>query len=208
MRRTAHTASTDLVGFDRERSGRLRGALAGVDEAGRGALAGPVVAAAVIIEPGDGLHDVRDSKQLTEAARERLYESIVGSSLCWATGIVAHDEIDRVNILRATLQAMRIAIERLVTRPELVLIDGTAAPSVSCPCETVTGGDRRSFCIAAASIVAKVTRDRIMRELGCEYPHYGFSRNKGYGTAGHRCAIAEFGPSPVHRRSFRLPGQR
>lgn len=204
MRPAAHTAWGDMVGFDLERSGRLDGPVAGVDEAGRGALAGPVVAAAVIIEPCEGLDGVRDSKQLTEAVRERLYESIVERSVSWSTGIVAPLEIDRVNILQATLRAMSLAIEGLVETPGLVLVDGPAAPPVSCPCETVTGGDRRSFRIAAASIVAKVTRDRIMRELGGEYPQYGFVRNKGYGTAGHRGAIAAFGFSPVHRRTFRV----
>jgi ribonuclease HII len=204
MRRAPQTAWTDLAGFDLARSRGLAAPLAGVDEAGRGALAGPVVAAAVIIEPGEGLREVRDSKELPEAVRERLYESIVERSVSWATGIVAHDEIDRVNILQATLQAMRIAIEGLGEIPGLVLVDGTAAPPVSCQCETVTGGDRRSFSIAAASIVAKVTRDRIMRELGGEYPSYGFTRNKGYGTAGHRHALERFGPSPVHRRTFRV----
>jgi len=204
MRRAAHMAWTELTGFDRERSMRLGGPLAGVDEAGRGALAGPVVAAAVIIEPGEGLREVRDSKQLSEPVRERLYESIVRRSVRWATGIVAHDEIDRVNILQATLRAMRIAVEGLGESPGLVLVDGTSAPPVSCPCETVTGGDRRSFSIAAASIVAKVTRDRIMRELGGEYPSYGFPRNKGYGTVAHRRALDKYGPSPVHRRTFRV----
>lgn len=204
MTQCARTRFDDLVRFDRQRRRRRSGCLAGVDEAGRGALAGPVVAAAVVCEPCEELGGVRDSKQLSENVRERLYEALLSRSVCLSTGIVWHDEIDRVNILQATLAAMRIAVEGLDAVPALVLVDGIAAPPLQIDCETVTGGDRLSFSIAAASIVAKVTRDRIMRGFDGDFPLYGFPRNKGYGTRMHRAALARFGPCPIHRRSFRF----
>jgi ribonuclease HII len=194
----------DLVLFDRRWSAGGRRSVAGVDEAGRGALAGPVVAAAVICSPCDELAEVRDSKLLAEKARERLYELIIEKSSACSTGIVDHDEIDRINILKATLKAMKIAVEGLDRHPSLILVDGRQLPEILPRCEAVKGGDALSFSIAAASIVAKVTRDRIMRDLGGTYPGYGFVRNKGYGTAEHREAIARLGRSPIHRRSFRV----
>jgi len=194
----------DLVLFDRRRAGGAPGSVAGVDEAGRGALAGPVTAAAVICSPCEELSEVRDSKLLAENTRERLYELILEKSTACSTGIVGHDEIDRINILRATLKAMKIAVEGLGTRPSLVLVDGRDIPALKGHCEAVKGGDGLSFSIAAASIVAKVTRDRIMRERDGEYPEYGFMRNKGYGTVEHREAIGRIGRSPIHRRSFQV----
>ena len=189
-----------LAGFDRSRGS---GPLAGVDEAGRGALAGPVVAAAVVCEPGEDLGRVRDSKLVPEKEREELYERIVRAAGAWCVGIVGPDEIDRTNILLATMCAMKRAVAGLGMRPGLVLVDGNRLPEIACPAEAVTGGDRKSFVIAAASIVAKVTRDRIMRERDRDYPGYGFRQHKGYGTAAHRRAIAELGLSALHRRSFR-----
>lgn len=194
----------DLVLFDRRRAGPAEGFLAGVDEAGRGALAGPVVAAAVICAPCEELREVRDSKLVSEKTRERLYELILEKSTACSAGIVEHDEIDRINILRATLKAMKIAVEGLVKQPSLVLVDGRQLPALAGRCEAIIGGDRQSFSIAAASIVAKVTRDRIMREKDNEYPEYGFLRNKGYGTIGHREAIGRLGRTPIHRRSFQV----
>lgn len=194
----------DLVLFDRRRIGATQGFLAGVDEAGRGALAGPVVAAAVICSPCEELREVRDSKLVSEKARERLFELILEKNTACSTGIVEHDEIDRINILRATLKAMKIAVEGLVKKPSLVLVDGRQLPPLSGRCEAIKGGDRQSFSIAAASIVAKVTRDRIMRGKDVEYPEYGFLRNKGYGTIEHREAIGRFGRTPIHRRSFQV----
>ena len=194
----------DLVLFDRRRAGGARGFIAGVDEAGRGALAGPVVAAAVICSPCEELHEVRDSKLLAESKRERLYELILEKGTACSTGIVGHDEIDRVNILRATLKAMKMAVEGLGRRPSLILVDGGHLPALTGRCEAIKGGDGLSFSIAAASIVAKVTRDRIMRGSDGEYPDYGFTRNKGYGTAEHREAIGRLGRSPIHRRSFKV----
>ncbi len=194
----------DLVLFDLRRAGGSRGLIAGVDEAGRGALAGPVVAAAVICSPCEELREVRDSKLLSENTRERLCELILQRSTAYSTGIVGHDEIDRINILRATLKAMKIAVEGLGHPPSLVLVDGPRLPALTGRCEAVKSGDRLSFSIAAASIVAKVTRDRIMRERDVEYPGYGFMRNKGYGTVEHREAIMRIGRSPLHRRSFQV----
>ncbi len=194
----------DLVSFDTSRRSRGVRFLAGVDEAGRGALAGPVVAAAVICEPHEELVRVRDSKLLSEPIREKLFEKILATSLSVGVGIVGPREIDESNILRATLKAMKEAVERLEIRPCRVLVDGTHPPGVEPPVETVTGGDRKSFSIAAASIVAKVTRDRIMREAALEFPWYGFGSNKGYGTESHRDVIARRGLSRIHRRSFKI----
>ncbi len=194
----------DLVLFDAGRRGPDVRFLAGVDEAGRGALAGPVVAAAVICEPHDDLVRVRDSKLISEPVRERLYETILALSLSVGVGIVGPEEIDRSNILRATLTAMKTAVEGLDPRPCRVLVDGNHSPGVEPPVETVTGGDRRSFSIAAASIVAKVTRDRIMRSADAEFPWYEFGRNKGYGTERHLEAIARRGLTRIHRRSFKI----
>jgi len=194
----------DLVLFDLKRNGGSKGFIAGVDEAGRGALAGPVVAAAVICSPCEELREVRDSKLLAENTRERLYELILQRSTAFSTGIIGHEEIDRLNILRATMEAMKIAVEGLGHTPSLVLVDGPQLPALAGRCEAVKGGDRLSFSIAAASIVAKVTRDRIMREMDGEYPEYGFMRNKGYGTVEHREAIGRLGRSPLHRRSFQV----
>ena len=194
----------DLVRFDAGRRGPDVRFLAGVDEAGRGALAGPVVAAAVICASHDDLHRVRDSKLLSEPVREELYEMILDLSLSVGVGIVGPHEIDRSNILRATLKAMKEAVEQLDIRPCRVLVDGNHSPVVDVPVETVTGGDRKSFSIAAASIVAKVTRDRIMRKSANEFPLYGFGKNKGYGTEGHREVIARRGLTRIHRRSFKI----
>ncbi len=178
--------------------------LAGVDEAGRGALAGPVVAASVICEPHEELSMVRDSKLLREPIREKLYELICERSLAFGVGIVEPDEIDRLNILKATLKAMKIAVDSLNPFPCLVLVDGRHLPSFEVTALAVKGGDGKSFSIAAASIVAKVTRDRIMREHAGEFPGYGFKRNKGYGTKKHIEAIKKRGRTSLHRLSFRI----
>lgn len=194
----------DLVRFDASMRGPEARLLAGVDEAGRGAIAGPVVAAAVICDPHEDLVRVRDSKLLSEPVREELYEVILALSRSVAVGIVGPEEIDRSNILKATLQAMREAVEGLEIRPCRVLVDGTHPPAVEPPAEAITGGDRKSFSIAAASIVAKVTRDRIMRRAAEEFPWYGFKRNKGYGTESHIEVIARRGLTRIHRRSFKI----
>ena len=176
--------------------------IAGIDEAGRGPLAGPVVAAAVIFPPYHYIEGVKDSKQLSEKQRERFYDLITEQALAYGIGIVDHAEIDRINIRQATFKAMRMAIGSLSQNPQYLLIDGEELPDRIYPQEALVKGDGRSFTIAAASILAKVTRDRRMLEYHREYPRYGFDRHKGYGTAFHREIIRKYGPCPVHRRSF------
>ena len=182
------------------------GRVAGVDEAGRGPWAGPVVAAAVAFGPaGPPRHlcaTITDSKLLTAERRTALQPAILASADA-AVGIASVAEIDSMNILQATLLAMRRAVARLAHMPDLVLVDGNRAPGLPCAVRTVVGGDRRSLSIAAASIVAKVTRDRLMARLAADHPGYGWERNAGYGTAEHRAALARLGPCVHHRRSFR-----
>ena len=177
--------------------------VAGVDEVGRGCLAGPVMAGAVILNPDRRIDGLADSKALTAAQRERLHEEITGKAVAWAVVAVAPGEIDRINIHQASLQAMRRAVLALVPLPDAVLVDAFRIPSLPMAQRGVIGGDRRSSAIAAASIVAKVTRDRLMQELHRADPRYGFDRHKGYATADHLAAVARFGYSPQHRRSFR-----
>ncbi len=177
--------------------------VAGADEVGRGALAGPVVAAAVVLAPHRRLVGVRDSKLLTASARERLYVEITASAR-WAVAAVSPGEVDRLNVHQASLHALRQAVEALNPPPSFALIDGFSVPGLDMPQRGVVGGDRRCTAIAAASIVAKVTRDREMVRLHEVYPRYGFDRHKGYATHAHIDAVARFGYSDVHRRSFRL----
>ena len=189
-------------------------AVAGVDEVGIGPLAGPVVAAAVMFPaqqlasdtdiPAAWPQGVRDSKTLTEKARQRLDADIRRVARAIGLGLVEVEEIDRINIYQAGLKAMRLAVEGLDVTPQQVLIDGRQVPGLTCPQTAFIKGDRDIFSIAAASIIAKVYRDGLMTELEARYPHYGFARHKGYGTAAHRAALREFGPCPAHRRSFRL----
>lgn len=179
------------------------GRIAGVDEVGRGCLAGPVVAAAVVLPPNDRLRGLRDSKLLTPLARDRLHDDIVGHCLSWAVGIREPAEIDRLNIHRASLAAMRDAVDGLEPLPDFVLVDAFRIPSLFIPQRGVIGGDRRCVAIAAASILAKVTRDRHMVSLHETDPRYGFDRHKGYATADHLAAMARHGYSSAHRRSFR-----
>ena len=175
----------------------------GVDEVGRGCLAGPVVVAAVVLHPDRPIKGVRDSKLLTPAARERLYTEITERADAWTIASAAPEEVDYLNVHQASLQAMRRAVNGLVPLPDFVLVDGFRIPDLFLPQRRVIGGDRRSAAIAAASIVAKVTRDWEMRELHTRDPRYGFDRHKGYATAQHLEAVARFGQSPVHRTSFR-----
>lgn len=174
---------------------------AGVDEAGRGPLAGPVVAAAVILDRRRVPHGIDDSKKLDEKAREALYARIVGAH-GWGVGIVEVDEIDRINIYHATMLAMTRAVDALGVEPGMVLVDGNALPKWRYPARAIVSGDALSRSIAAASIVAKVTRDRMMCDYDLSYPGYGWRQNKGYGTAEHRAALLALGPTPLHRRSF------
>ena len=177
--------------------------VAGLDEAGRGSLCGPVVAAAVILDLTGDLEGIRDSKCLSAGKRELLYYRIVENSFCWAVGLVEAEEIDRINIKNATFKAMKEAVYRLEKKPHLLLIDGFPLPSLSgIPQISIVKGDARCLSIAAASIIAKVTRDRIMEELDKEYPGYRLRKNKGYGTAEHLKALKLLGPSPIHRLTF------
>lgn len=196
------TASRKLENAVR-RLGFLR--VAGVDEVGRGCLAGPVVAAAVILDPRRPVVGVRDSKLLTPLARERLYAEIASKALAWTLGAAAPEAIDRLNIHQASLRAMREAVCALAPLPDFVLVDGFPIPELFIPQRAVVGGDRRSASVAAASIMAKVTRDRQMQALHQEDPRYGFDSHKGYATAQHLDAVAKYGYSAVHRRSFRPP---
>ncbi len=179
--------------------------VAGVDEVGRGCLAGPVVAAAVILVPDHYVQGVADSKLLTAEDRERLFPEITAAAIAWGASIVSAAEIDRINIHQASLVAMRQAIASLVPLPGFVLVDGFRIPGLVMPQRPIIGGDRRSTAIAAASILAKVTRDRLMVELHAADPRYGFDRHKGYATKEHLDAVGRYGYSPAHRRSFRPP---
>ena len=176
--------------------------LAGVDEAGRGPLAGDVLAAAVILDPAQPVSGLRDSKQLSARQREHLAQSIRDCALCWAIGRASVEEIDCLNILQATLLAMRRVVEALTVQPDYVQVDGNRLPSWSYPSESVVKGDSRVPAIAAASILAKTQRDAEMSAFEHQYPGYGFARHKGYGTPEHLAALGRLGPTPLHRRSF------
>ncbi|WP_457653339.1 ribonuclease HII [Rhodocaloribacter sp.] len=179
--------------------------LAGVDEAGRGCLAGPVVAAAVVFPPGVTVDGVRDSKKLSPARREAVLAEIRAKAEAIGVGLCSPEEIDRLNILWAAMEAMRRAVEALTPAPDFLLIDGDRCfPEPPLPYRTLVRGDQRSHTIAAASIVAKTTRDHFMRDLHEAHPVYGWDRNVGYPTREHYAALAEHGPTPYHRRSFRL----
>lgn len=178
--------------------------IAGIDEAGRGPLAGPVVAAAVIFPPGIFIAGINDSKKLTAKQRENLFPVIQNNALDFSTGLVDEKEIDRVNILQASYRAMRMAIGKLSIHPNHLLIDGRPLPEKFYPQTAIEGGDRKSFSIAAASIIAKVTRDRLMIEYDKQYPQYGFARHKGYGTKAHVEAIHQHGFCDIHRKTFHV----
>lgn len=185
-----------------ERKYEHLGLLCGVDEAGRGPLAGPVVAAAVILPRGCQILYVDDSKKLTAKKREELYPIIMQKAVAVGVGIVGPERIDAINILQATYEAMREAIGNLQAEPQLLLNDAVTIPQIDIPQVPLIHGDARSLSIAAASIVAKVTRDRLMIQYDREMPEYGFAAHKGYGSAAHREALKKYGPSPIHRRSF------
>ena len=176
--------------------------ICGVDEAGRGPLAGPVYAAAVILPRGLHIDGLNDSKKLTEKKREALFDVITSEALAYGIGSADEKEIDEINILQATFLAMRRAIEAMPVRPDLALIDGNRDSDFGVSSETVVKGDSLSANIAAASILAKVTRDRVMMQYAEQYPQYGFEVHKGYGTKRHYEALREFGPCPIHRQSF------
>ena len=187
--------------------------IAGIDEAGRGPLAGPVVVASVIMPRDSMIEGVNDSKKVSEKKRERLYEEIINEAIAYGVGIISQEEIDRINILNATKEGLTLAIKEMENdlkeknrgfeKPEIILVDAlTKIDTDHIPYKSIIKGDAKSYSIAAASIIAKVTRDRIMRQLDEMYPMYGFAKHKGYGTAAHIAAIKEYGLCPLHRRSF------
>jgi ribonuclease HII len=175
---------------------------AGVDEAGRGPLAGPVTVAAVILDPGQTIVGLGDSKKLSKKRREALFPEILERSLAWSIVEVSVEEIDRINILQATLVGMKRAVEQLSPAPHLALIDGNHPPSLDCEVKTIVQGDSLVPAISAASILAKVSRDRLMEKMHQQYPGYGFDQHKGYPTAGHLRQLQEMGPCEIHRKSF------
>ena len=176
--------------------------ICGIDEVGRGPLAGPVVAGAVIFAPEFDILYINDSKQLSEKKREELYDVIMEKAVACAVGYATPERIDEINILQATYEAMRDAINSLTVRPQLLLNDAVTIPKVEIPQVPIIKGDAKSISIGAASIIAKVTRDRLMREYDKVFPEYDFAGNKGYGSAAHIAALKKYGPTPIHRRSF------
>lgn len=186
--------------FDREY--KIYGTVCGIDEAGRGPLCGPVVAAAIILPDEYNILYINDSKKLSETKREEVYKEIDKYAVAYGVGIVSPERIDEINILQATYEAMRTAIHKLSVTPDILLNDAVTIPMVDIKQVPIIKGDAKSQSIAAASIVAKVTRDHLMEEYDKLYPEYGFAKHKGYGTAAHIKAIKEYGPCPIHRRTF------
>ena len=177
--------------------------IAGIDEAGRGPLAGPVVVAGVIMPKDSMIEGVNDSKKVSEKKREKLYDLILEEAISYSVAVIGQDCIDDINILNATKQGVSTVVEELDVRPDLILVDAlTHIDTKGIPYDSIIKGDAKCYCIAAASILAKVTRDRIMRQWAEVYPMYGFEKHKGYGTAAHIAAIREYGLCPLHRRSF------
>lgn len=176
--------------------------ICGVDEVGRGPFAGPVMAGAVILPADCEILYLNDSKKLSPKRREALYDEIVSKALAWSVARVEPERIDEINILQATFEAMREAVSKLDIRPDIILVDAVHIPELDIPQESIVKGDAKSLSIAAASIVAKVTRDRVMEEYAALYPGYGFERNMGYGTAEHRDALRTRGATPIHRKTF------
>ena len=192
----------DLYSYENELRRQGVQTLCGIDEAGRGPLAGPVCAAACVLPAGLVIEGLNDSKKLSEKRREALYETITARALAWGVCLVDEKTIDEINILQATYRAMRGAVEALGMRPELCLVDGNRDPGLGLPTRTVVKGDASCASVAAASILAKVTRDRLMIQYDAQYPGYGFALHKGYGTKAHYEALERLGLCPIHRRSF------
>lgn len=194
---------TELSKYEHEYNEKGYNLIAGIDEAGRGPLAGPVVAACVVLPNGCLIEGVNDSKKISEKKREKLYEEITSKAIAWGVGIKDNNVIDDINILEATRLAMHEALENLETKPDFVFIDAEKKVDTNnIPYLPIVKGDAISISIAAASIVAKVTRDRMLREYDKQYPEYGFEKHKGYGTKAHVEALKEFGITPIHRKSF------
>jgi len=197
-----NSSPVDLYHFERFLQTQGYTIIAGIDEAGRGPLAGPVVAAAVVLNPEYRIDGVNDSKKLSEKIRESLFNQITNHATAIGIGLVDAGIIDEINILQATRTAMLDAVHALPVTPDRILIDGITPISTSIPQQTIKQGDSRSASIAAASIIAKVTRDRLMLQYDKLYPDYGFARHKGYGSAAHRAALQKHGPCPIHRMTF------
>ena len=200
----AKTKEPVLLTMEKEMEIRAKGftAVCGSDEAGRGPLAGPVVAAAVILPEDIQLPGVNDSKKITEKKREILFDFVKEHALAYGIGEASETEIDEINILQATFLAMRRAVEALQIPADYALVDGNRIQGLPVPAETVIGGDGKVLSIAAASILAKVTRDRYLRDMAAQYPEYGFEKHKGYGTKAHYAAIEQYGICPLHRKTF------
>lgn len=200
----AKTKEPVLLTMEKEMEIHAKGftAVCGIDEAGRGPLAGPVVAAAVILPEDIQLPGVNDSKKITEKKREILFDFVKEHALAYGIGEASETEIDEINILQATFLAMRRAVEALQIPADYALVDGNRIQGLPVPAETVIGGDGKVLSIAAASILAKVTRDRYMRDMAAQYPEYGFEKHKGYGTKAHYAAIEQYGICPLHRKTF------
>ena len=177
--------------------------ICGIDEAGRGPLAGPVVVASVIMPENSMIEGVNDSKKVSEKKREKLYDLILEKAISYGVGIIGQDEIDEINILNATKKGLTTSLKELTQKPDLIIVDAlTHIDTLGIPYESIIKGDAKCYSISAASIIAKVTRDRIMREWDKIYPQYGFAQHKGYGTSAHINAIKEYGPCPLHRKTF------
>jgi len=200
---SAAPLANDILFFEKTAYNSNFSCVAGIDEAGRGPLAGPVTAAAVVLPVGLYIPGVDDSKKLSPDKREKLFEIIMAQALSVGVGIIGPAEIDLINILQATRRAMLAAVRQLTPQPDCLLIDGISTIDSTIAQKTIKKGDSLSLSIAAASIIAKVTRDRFMIEMDSEYPGYGFSGHKGYGSAAHLEAIRKLGPSPIHRLTFR-----
>lgn len=192
----------DWLLYENEKYNNGYNIICGVDEAGRGPLAGPVYAAAVVLKRGQSIEGVNDSKKLSEKKRELLFDKIIAQCEDYSIGTASEKEIDEINILQATFLAMKRAVEGLSLRPDCALVDGNQVPSLNCDVETVIKGDSKSESIAAASILAKVSRDRYMLEMAEKYPQYGFEKHKGYGTKLHYEMIEKYGICEIHRKSF------
>ena len=191
-----------MLAFEERYGARGYKLICGVDEAGAGPLAGPVAAAAVVLPAGCVIHGLDDSKKLTAKMRQRLYDEILGVAAAWHVAFVDNDEIDEINILQARFKAMVMAVAGLSPAADFVLVDGTRSPAFGVASAAIQGGDGLSASIAAASVLAKVARDRVMLEYHETYPQYGFDSHKGYGTPRHLAAIEKHGPSPIHRKTF------
>ena len=192
----------DWFKFENEAKANGYSVVCGIDEAGRGPLAGPVCAAAVILPEGCEIEGINDSKKLTEKKREQLYDVIIEKALAYGIATADEKEIDEINILQATYLAMNRAFQKLGIKPDMALVDGNRDPKLGIPTQTIVKGDARSMSIAAASILAKVTRDRFMLEMDKKYPEYQFAKHKGYGTKLHYEMLTEYGPSEIHRMTF------